>query len=415
MWDVNCYYSYLPATLVYGDLTVEDFSILQQLGFQQQNCTFPLANGGFVMKFSSGMALLYAPFFALAHVSAPWFGYEQTGYNPHYSFFLRMSLYPYLLAGLIALMLLLRRWFTDNLTALTILIIGLGTNLFYYASIEPNMSHTYTFSLVSIALLLIPRWFEQPNVKTTIYLGLLFGLIALIRPTNVLFVVLLPLYQVLSLADGQNRAAYLWKHRRYILLMMAAFLIPWLPQFTYWFAVTGKVFYYSYGHEKLNFTDPHILDGLISYRKGWLLYTPVMIAGLLGIPLLRRYSPGWFWPVLVFTPINIYIVFSWWCWWYGGSFGQRPMIDSYPLLALPLASMLHFATNRQYWVKMFAIVLMGALLGLNLFQTWQRKNEIIHWDSMTKEAYWESFMRLKPSPSYSDLLKGPLDDKEDDN
>jgi hypothetical protein len=100
--------------------------------------------------------------------------------------------------------------------------------------------------------------------------------------------------------------------------------------------------YYSYGDEGFFFTNPQIINGLFSYRKGWLIYTPLMIFALLGIlTLARRKFQQFFIPVLIFTVANIYVVYSWWCWWYGGSFGSRPMIDSYPLMAVALAGMVY--------------------------------------------------------------------------
>ena len=32
---------------------------------------------------------------------------------------------------------------------------------------------------------------------------------------------------------------------------------------------------------------------------------------------------------------------------------------------------------------------------LNLFQTLQRRNLVIHWDSMSKESYWAFLLQLK--------------------
>ena len=34
-------------------------------------------------------------------------------------------------------------------------------------------------------------------------------------------------------------------------------------------------------------------------------------------------------------------------------------------------------------------------ISFNLFQTLQRRNLVIHWDSMSKESYWAFFTKIK--------------------
>ena len=65
-----------------------------------------------------------------------------------------------------------------------------------------------------------------------------------------------------------------------------------------------------------------------------------MLFAVAGIFYLPRYIKGVTLGISVFLVLNVYIIFSWWSWWYGGSFGARPMIDSYGILAIPLAAMI---------------------------------------------------------------------------
>ncbi len=41
---------------------------------------------------------------------------------------------------------------------------------------------------------------------------------------------------------------------------------------------------------------------------------------------------------VIFMPLNLYIISSYCIWWYGGSFGQRPFVESVPIFALGFAS-----------------------------------------------------------------------------
>src|SRR6185436_10253555 len=118
--------------------------------------------------------------------------------------------------------------------------------------------------------------------------------------------------------------------------MMAVLgILIFLPQLFYWKHQTGSWFFNSYLNEHFYFNNPHVFYGLFSFRKGWLVYTPIMFFALAGLYTLFKTMKEFFYPVLILFLLYIYVAFSWWCWWYGGSYGQRALIDIYPFLAVP--------------------------------------------------------------------------------
>src|SRR4051812_14407881 len=83
-WDVSGYYWYLPSIFIYKDLKHQEFkdNILhkyQPTGDFQQG--FQLPDGNYVMKYASGMAVMFLPFFAAGHLAAGMFGYPQDGFS----------------------------------------------------------------------------------------------------------------------------------------------------------------------------------------------------------------------------------------------------------------------------------------------------------------------------------------------
>jgi uncharacterized membrane protein YeiB len=103
-----------------------------------------------------------------------------------------------------------------------------------------------------------------------------------------------------------------------------------------------------------------------------------------------------------------YVIYSW---WYGGSFGLRPMIDMYGIMALPLAAFIEKTGKSKKWMKLsFAVILVG-MIWLNQFQTNQYRTSLLHWDSMTKEAYFGIFGRKIWSEGYEKMIKIPDDEK----
>ncbi|HYG16335.1 MAG TPA: hypothetical protein VEC12_11325, partial [Bacteroidia bacterium] len=127
---------------------------------------------------------------------------------------------------------------------------------------------------------------------------------------------------------------------------------------------------------------------------------------LAGLLVLCKYAKQWAVAIFILIPAFIYVVYSWWTWWYGGSFGSRPMVDIYPVLSLPMAASLAWVYKKRA-VFAGALVAGAFFIYLNGFQTWQYKKTLIHWDSMTKEAYWAVFLKEQFPQDYGSLIKTP--------
>ena len=100
-------------------------------------------------------------------------------------------------------------------------------------------------------------------------------------------------------------------------------------------------------------------------------------------------------------------MFSWWCWWYGGSFGSRPMIDSYALNAILIAVCIEAILNWKYWISIPLLLVLFGGIQLNRYQSQQYRWKIIHWDAMTKEAYFFTLLEDPEAPEVESLLKNP--------
>ena len=420
-WDVTSYYSYLPATFIYGDLTLEFLKKYPEKKFEEHHQFFYqiAPNGNRVCKFTMGMAILYSPFFFLAHGCAHLFNYTADGFSLPYEFFLNLSCLFYLSIGLLYLRKTLLLYYSDVISSFVLISIMLGTNLYYYSTTEPAMSHAYSFSLVAVFMYQFITWHCHPQLKRAVMLGVLFGLIVLVRPVNCI-IILFPIFY-----DVFSKKSFLQKIDQYILLwkdlvtMAVSFIITVSPQLIYWKYMTGHFLFYSYQDEKFYFNHPHFIEGLFSFRNGWLIYTPIMIFAFIGFVILYKRKRQLFFASSIFTLINIFIAYCWWTWWYGGSFGSRPMIDTYALMAIPLAAFFEYLFERSKSIIISITSLVVLLISLNLFQTYQKSIGIIHWDSMTKEAYMEVFLKTKMSfedcvkldkalvhPNYEHAMKG---------
>ena len=405
-WDVVSYYGYLPAAFIYGDVSLErpneKFDEYQHVFWVEK-----AGNGKKVFKTSMGMSIMYAPFFFASHFYSMVTESTASGFSPSYKFGVAMSSLFYLLIGFVFLRKLLQKYFSEKVIAYTLLFLGLGTNLYYYTVIAVGMPHVYLFSLLSVTAYYTMVWYENPKLKISILLGLLIGLMVLIRPTMLIVMLFPVLFKIDSITE---RILFFKKHFVQVLSIFFFACLVWVPQIIYWKMITGDYLFYSYNNEGFFFLDPQIVNSLFSFRKGWLLYTPIMFFGLVGLVILFKNKDKNRLALVLPVVVYFYVASCWWTWWFGGGFGARTMIDIFPFLAFGLAYFIKKILTYSKGYKTLIFTILFLLLGFNLFQTRQAHEGLIHHDSMTKEAYFAIMFKLQKQISREEiepLLKDP--------
>ncbi|NOU45795.1 MAG: hypothetical protein HOO86_01890 [Bacteroidales bacterium] len=408
--DITVYYSYLPALFIYHDLS---FKFIQDdpAYFRYKITVSKTKEGGYYPKMTMGLSFLYLPFFLLGYVGAWLIGTPIDGFSYPFMCCILFSSLFYAFIGLWYLRKTLLRYFDDKTTALTLFFISIGTNLLFYTTIEGAMSHAYSFGLVAIFIYLTIRWHEDQSWKHTIFIGLIYGLIVLIRPTNSLIVIFFVLFNVVNINDLRKKFSFFLPHYKKIILIGIAGLLVIFPQLLFWKMNTGHWIFYSYTKEGFFFLKPEIYRGLFSYRKGWFVYTPIMLFAIVGLYYLPKRLKYFALPIIIYIILFIYLIFSWWDWHYGGSFGARAMIDSYAVMAFPLSIIIEKVLNSKRVIQASALSLMVIFTAYNDFQILKFKYGSLHFSEMTKEAYWHSFFMIRPDTKFYDLLE-PLDNKK---
>lgn len=406
--DVLHYYAYLPALLVYNDLKL-DFVAKAPGKFSDRFWPVVAPNGKYVIMTTMGMSVMYAPFIIPTHYFLKITGQEAEGYSKPYKIALLISAIFYLCLALILIRKLLLVYFSDTVTSLVLISLALGTNLIHYATREAAFSHAYSFFLIIWFVFNIIRFYKKPDFSNAILLGLSAGLIALVRPTNAIVFLILPIWGIASWSEFKTRVSFLLSHWNHFIVFSLVLILTWIPQIIYWKMTSGVYFFNGYGDGgKFFFNNPQFANILFSYRKGWLLYTPLMTLPIIGLIWLYKINRGICYTVLIYFFINTYVLASWWLWWFGGSYGNRAFIDMYGLLAFPLAAFFHYLLSKKsILLKVLPFLLVLVFVAHNLFQLQQYQNGAIHYVSMTKEAYWDSFGKLKPSAEFPNLLVFP--------
>lgn len=411
-WDAMGYYLYLPAHFIYHDLGHMAFigDIMREYNpsssFYQAFQVPGGPEGQLVTKYTCGLAILWTPFFFLGHWAAGWFDYPQDGFSAPYQIAIAFGGLLFALLGLGLLRRVLLRYFSDAVTTLVLVLLVLGSNYFQYAVFDAAMAHNYLFTGYALLLWLTIRWHERPTRGGAFCIGLTLGLLVLIRPSEAVAVVIPLLWNVGSVAAARAKLALLKARWQDVLLLALGGGLGVLPQPLYWHWATGHFLFYSYGDQHFSFLKPHIWEVLFSFRKGWLIYSPLLLLPLAGLMALWRQHRALAVPVLAFVVLNLWVVSAWDIWWYGGSIGQRALVQSYAVLALPWGAALAWllAPERRWRLRAAAAVVVVLLVDLNLFQHWQYMRSIIHPEEMNRRYYFAVFNQTMPTQSDYALL-----------
>jgi hypothetical protein len=390
-WDVANYYSYLPAKFCNNNSFEFKNGIEGYLGMSPK--------GQHISRATYGMAIMYAPAFALGYKIA--FNQQDPldGWSEPFATTLHWASILYVILGLILLRNFLVKFFTEAVTTLTLVVVFLGTMLFYYTLSLGEMPHGYLFFLMSAFLLLSYHWHQRVTFGRTVLLGLVLGLISLIRPTETLIVLVFIFWNVRSVSDLKAESIRYLKKWPHVLIMVAIPVLLWIPQLLMWKEMTGLYFYSSYAAlgERFYWDDPQIFNSLLSYRKGWITYTPLILLAFAGFFLMKGEEKK-FRPVLVLiTVIHLYMLSCWWDWFFGGGFGARGFCQHIAFLSIPVAACCkYFLDSNNFkkpfrFLQLFFFVFVFSGLSLNMGQTYQANKNYIHFNSMTKKTYWLTF------------------------
>lgn len=410
-WDVFGYYLYLPGVFIHKDIGYHDISVVQRIieQYGSSGSLYQLSettSGAWVNKYPMGMAIMYLPFFLIGHLIAGFTNFPADGYSLPYQYSLIYGSMLYVFAGIYFLRKVLLEFFTDTVAAVVIIAIFFATNYLNQVVSGMAMPHVYLFSLYAVIIWLTIRWHQEPGMGKTFLLGIVMGLCILSRPSEIICLLIPALWGVTSFWKVNERIKFLFRHWKHLLVIGIILICIGSLQFTYWKYTVGKFFYNSYNNpgEGFEFLSPFITQTLFSIRKGWFIYTPIMLFSVAGLFFALRSNKGVALPVTLFFVLNLYITASWSNWWYGDSFGQRALIQSYALMALPLGYFYQWALSAKPSIRNTIIGLSIFFLFLNLFQTWQLHKGIVHPSRMSRPYYFATLFNTKPSVEKQRLL-----------
>ena len=388
------YYSYLPNTF-------NNYSLDNQT---PDNRFFNEVKDKGVNKYFSGTAVSMFPFYVLGNGLALIRGEETDGFTLSYQVVISFAGWCYLLGGLLFFRGILKLFdFSEGIISITTLVLFFGTNLLVYSLWQPSMSHVYSFFWISGFLYFIKKYSINNNKSILYWAALFLGIVILIRPLNGIIIFIIP-FLLESQANFNSVLKSVFFKKRLMVSILIVITILFI-QSVFWYLQCGKFLVWSYANEGFEFANPHWQEFLFSFRKGALVYTPILLLSTAGAITLIRKNRFQAVSGILFSLGLIYLLSSWWNWYYGPSFGQRPLVEFYAFSGILIAYLLSFLKSKL--IKISIGILVISLIFMNLIQTYQfQKGIISSWD-MNWEKYQYSF--LKTGSDFENNLGGNND------
>lgn len=330
-----------------------------------------------------GPPLVWSPVFVLAHGSskvANAFGADiaSHGYTLFHQriVFATSVLFAFgavLLAYIVSRRIIGGRWAPLYAAVATLF----GTSLTYYATYMPSYGHAMDAFLCAAFLGWWALTHGQTRIRRFVILGVLLGLVSLIRPQGVTLGVVVALEIAVQIirARPDTRSRLRWSAamtaRGLVTLAVAA--VVFTPQMIAWKLLYGSFFTSPMGPGFLRFDHPEVLAVLFSSRNGWLSTTPIAYAGVIGLLFVPRGARVVALGLFLALALQVWINASVFDWWAGASFGQRRLCSMTLVVIFGLGALLAAANNavRRVPVSLrhaLAVVLLGWFVAWNMAQ-----------------------------------------------
>jgi hypothetical protein len=308
--------------------------------------------------------------------------------------------------GIFFLWLLLRRFFSVPVSLVTTIIVVFGTNYFRWNFFDGATPHNFLFTLFAIFVWLTLKWSEDQKWVWLILMIPVMIISCFLHQLSMLLV-LFPL--LCGLHDPDSWRALVTRIRnhpfQYLFFLAIIVTVFVLTRFN-WFSGPGTKFYFGEPKAAVYpFLAANLNLILFSFKKGWFIYTPIILLIFPGFYFLAEKARHLFFSVFLFFILWLLLASSHKMWASDPGFGQRFFIEIYPVLALPLGFFVDRVWGKRPVPRMIFLMFPAFCILLNLFQSWQYDAKIISPKRMNREIYFSVFGRTHISSHTLNLME----------
>ncbi len=326
-------------------------------------------------KYTIGLGLILLPFFAIGHIVAlvlhtigvP---VEVNGLSWPYELFYCLGSISFGVTGLWLSYRTAIRFFSKTAAAIAVGGIWFASPLTYYLLIEVSMSHAVSQFLISLFLYLCITTSWQKNWRSQVLLGIVLGLAALVRPQDILFIIVPVLIGWLGIEETLDstpknlfkqikfEALFNKNYLQVIAIIFCVTLLMQLPQvliYIWQYGGLNKIPYLEEGKARgyggsFHWFQPEILKVLFSGYRGLFTWHPLVFLATIGLGLTFKKLPRLITILLIAFAMQVYLISAWWCWWQGASMGGRMFANCTLIFIFGLGALWDYQTGRK-WKK----------------------------------------------------------------
>jgi hypothetical protein len=370
-----CFAVFSTSDFLYGADSINYFAYLRSLAFDRDldfanewqawglEPALPTATGLRANAQSVGPALVWSPFFLLAHLLVlveHAFGAARHAADGLSDPYRRASALGTLTAVALGTWLLaraLQSWVERGPARLAALAAVAASPVVYYVCVSPMMSHGVEFGVAAALLASLVHAREAASPGAWLAVGLCLGLLVAVRWQAAVYVLLVLPLALLAWRAGRARITTLLLAASLAALMLVPQLLAWRVLFgAYWTVPQGRGF--------MDWSSPHLLDTLVSANHGLFTWTPLMLPAALGLLLGLRRDPAFHAGAIAVCAATAWVNGGVRDWAAGDAFGARRFCLIVPLLALGLAHAVRALAGlaRRVPLALPAAVLVSAAL-----------------------------------------------------
>jgi hypothetical protein len=303
------YYAFLRAPLIQHDLNFQPDYLQANTGFRERRVDengqlkqiFRTSTGHLDDHFSVGPAILWAPFFLLAHSAvllarAAGSAVLADGFSAPYRIAVAFATAVYGFLGLLISFHMARKYAQERWALLATIAIWWASSLPVYMYFNPSWSHAHSAFVVALFLW---YWHKTRSLRTPrqwLLLGVIAGLMLNVYFANAMLLVVLLVEAVQDYAAAFRAAS---RHERNFgallrgqLIFAAAVLISLLPTFLSRYIIYGNALESGYVPlREWSWSSPYFLAVLFSSNHGLFSWTPILAISVAGLFLFCRREP----------------------------------------------------------------------------------------------------------------------------
>jgi hypothetical protein len=358
--DAFYYYAYLRSLTFDRDVSLANDYRMLGLG-DKPHLFEPTVTGYAHSAWTMGPAIVWSPFFATGHIVATRLAAQGRdvavdGTSFPYRQSIVIAGLVYALIGWWLALRLCEHWFGTRLAATATVLVAGGSFMLWYMIVEPTMTHAPSMAAVAGFFLYWARTRDHRSVRGWIVLGLIAGLMTLLRWQNALFAIVpacdaaVALWHAWRANDRSRVRATLLGG----LVFTAVAAIAFLPQMLAWHAIYGSLLAVSPVGPQIRLADPELVLTLFSSRNGLLAMSPILYIGALGLLAFSRRRPSIGVPMVLATVAMVWFNASIQDWWGSDGYGGRRFDGIIPLMVIGVAcaldSLRGWVSARPQWI-----------------------------------------------------------------